>query len=160
MKFLKLWDLSGYSKEQCPRGLLAKNEHFGANCLWDRSPVMLRNSSKFFWVDPFLWRRHYSNLQAGNWRRRERREIRRTRSRWVESRPAPLMYQLVRLIIKAPVNSSFSQHPSPRATAGHFPTLSVPGMEHLQIVCCPGLGYFQTSGPFPSFWHARGFLSE
>ena len=29
-------------KEQCPRGLLAKNEHFAANCLWDRSPVKLR----------------------------------------------------------------------------------------------------------------------
>ena len=52
-------------KEQCPRGLLAKNEHFGANCLWDRNPVMLRklhtNPSKFFWVDPpkkfeaFVW---------------------------------------------------------------------------------------------------------
>ena len=37
MKFLKLWDLSGYSER-------------------DRSPVMLRklrtNPSKFFWVDP------------------------------------------------------------------------------------------------------------
>ena len=51
-------------KEQCPRGLLAKNEHFGANCLWDHSPVMLRklhtNPSKFCWVDPkklegFVW---------------------------------------------------------------------------------------------------------
>ena len=30
MKFLKLWDIL---KEQCPRGLLAKNEHLGANCL-------------------------------------------------------------------------------------------------------------------------------
>ena len=29
-------------KEQCPRGLLAKNEHFGASCLRDRSPVILR----------------------------------------------------------------------------------------------------------------------
>ena len=33
MKFLKLWDLSGYSERTCPRGLLAKNEHLGANCL-------------------------------------------------------------------------------------------------------------------------------
>ena len=64
MTFLKLWDLSGYSerlKEQCPRGVLAKNEHFGANCLWDRSPVKLRklhiNPSKFFWVDPQKIRR-------------------------------------------------------------------------------------------------------
>ena len=39
-------------KEQCPRGLLAKNEHFRANCLWDRSPVMLRKLlTNFFWVN-------------------------------------------------------------------------------------------------------------
>ena len=48
-------------KEQCPRGLFAKNEHFWANCPWDRSPVMLRklhtNPSKFFWVDPKKIRR-------------------------------------------------------------------------------------------------------
>ena len=46
----------GFLKEQCPRDLLAKNENFGANCLQDRSPVMLRkfhtNPSKLFWVDP------------------------------------------------------------------------------------------------------------
>ena len=56
VKFLKLWDLSGYFERTMSRGLLAKNEHFGANCLWDRSPVILRklhtNPSKFFWVDP------------------------------------------------------------------------------------------------------------
>ena len=43
-------------KEQWPKGLLTKNEHCRANCLWDRSPVMLRklhtNPSKFFGVDP------------------------------------------------------------------------------------------------------------
>ena len=39
--------------------------------------------------------------------------------------------------------------PTPRATAGHLPALSVPGVGHLP-----------TPGPFPSFWHARGFLSE
>ena len=41
-------------KEQRPRDPLAKNEHFGVNCLWNRSPVMLRklhtNPSKFFGV--------------------------------------------------------------------------------------------------------------
>ena len=40
----------------------------------------------------------------------------------------------------------------PRATAGHWPTLSVAGVRHLQILCC--------LGPFPSFRHTRGFLSE
>ena len=54
MKFLKLWDFLGQDilKEQCPRGLLAKNEHFGANCFRDRCRVMLRklhtNPSNFF----------------------------------------------------------------------------------------------------------------
>ena len=33
MKFLKLWVCQDALKEQRPRGLLAKNEHFGANCL-------------------------------------------------------------------------------------------------------------------------------
>ena len=42
--------------------------------------------------------------------------------------------------------------PPPPATADHLPALSVPGLGHLQILCCPG--------PFPSFRHARGFLSE
>ena len=48
----------------------------------------------------------------------------------------------------------------PRATAGHLPTLSVPGVGHLQILCCPGAVHSPTPGPFLSFWHARGFLSE
>ena len=50
--------------------------------------------------------------------------------------------------------------PAPRATAGHLPALSVPGVGHLQILCCPGAGHLPTPGPFPSFCHARGFLSE
>ena len=50
--------------------------------------------------------------------------------------------------------------PPPRATAGHFPALSVPGEGDLQILCCPGTGRLLTPGPFPSFWYALGFLSE
>ena len=50
--------------------------------------------------------------------------------------------------------------PPPRATVGHLPTFSVPGVGHLQILCCPGAGHLPTPGLFPSFWHARGFLSE
>ena len=45
-----------FLKEQCPRGLLAKYGHFGANCLSDLSPVILRklhaNPSKFFLGKP------------------------------------------------------------------------------------------------------------
>ena len=50
--------------------------------------------------------------------------------------------------------------PPPRATAGHLPALSVPGVGHLQILRCPGAEHLQTAGPTPSFWHARGFLTE
>ena len=49
---------------------------------------------------------------------------------------------------------------APRATAEHLPALSVPGVGHLQILCCSGAGHLPTPRPFPSFWHARGFLSE
>ena len=41
--------------------------------------------------------------------------------------------------------------PPPRATAGHFPALSVPGVGHLQFLCCPRAGRLLTPGPFPSF---------
>ena len=50
--------------------------------------------------------------------------------------------------------------PPPRATAEHLPTLSVPGVGHLQILHFPGAGHLPTPGPFPSFGHAHGFLSE
>ena len=50
--------------------------------------------------------------------------------------------------------------PPPRATAGHLPALSVPGVGHLQILHCPGAGHLPTPGPLPSFWHARGFPLE
>ena len=49
-RVLKWWNFWNYGicqdilKDQCPRGLLAKNEHFGANCLWDVSWLYLENS--------------------------------------------------------------------------------------------------------------------
>ena len=48
----------------------------------------------------------------------------------------------------------------PRATVGRLPTLSVPGVGHLQILLCPGARHLPTPGLFPSFWHGHGFLSE
>ena len=48
----------------------------------------------------------------------------------------------------------------PWATTGHSPALSVPGVGHLQILHYPGAGHLPTPGPFPSVWHAGGFLSE
>ena len=42
----------------------------------------------------------------------------------------------------------------------HLPALSVLGVGHLQILHCPGARHLPTPGPFPSFSHARGFLSK
>ena len=44
-----------------------------------------------------------------------------------------------------------SPPPPPRATAGHFPTFSVPGCGHLLILRCPGAVHLPTPGLFPSF---------
>ena len=43
----------------------------------------------------------------------------------------------------------------PRAICPPFP-----GVGHLQFLHCPGAGHLSTPGLFPSFWNARGFLSE
>ena len=61
----------------------------------------------------------------------------------------PLMHQSIQ-----PAPSSL------RATTGHLPALSAPGVGHLQILHCSGAGHLPISVPFPSFWHAQGFLSE
>ena len=61
MKFLKLWNLSGYSEGTMSKRPSYKNEHFGANCLWDVSGLYSENSIQtlrsFFWVDPKKCRR-------------------------------------------------------------------------------------------------------
>ena len=46
------------------------------------------------------------------------------------------------------------QMPPPRATAGHLPALSVPGVGHLQILRCPGAGHLPTPGPLAFDTHA------
>ena len=58
------------------------------------------------------------------------------------------------------VNSSRAQTPPPRATVGHLPALSVPGVGHLQILHCQGARHLPTPGAIPSFCHALSFLSE
>ena len=50
--------------------------------------------------------------------------------------------------------------PPPPGYCGAFARLFNPGVGHLKILRCPGAGHFPTPGLFPSFWHARGFLSE
>ena len=68
------------------------------------------------------------------------------------------------LASNASVNSTCDQPspptPSPQFTEEHLPALSILGVEHLQILHCPGDRHFPTPWPFPSFWHARCFLSE
>ena len=48
----------------------------------------------------------------------------------------------------------------PGLLRGICPPCQSQGLGHLQILWCPGAGHFPAPGPFPSFWHARGFLSE
>ena len=56
--------------------------------------------------------------------------------------------------------SASCAHAPLRATAGHLPALSFPGVGHLPILRCPGAGHLPTPGLFPSCWHARGLLSK
>ena len=60
--------------------------------------------------------------------------------------------------------SASCAHAPLRATAGHLPALSFPGVGHLPILRCPGAEHLPTPGLFPglfpSCWHARGFLSK
>ena len=60
-------------------------------------------------------------------------------------------YQSWSLLVYASVTSTCAQPPPPRATAGHLPALSVPGVGHLQILHCPGAGHLPTPG------HSRAF---
>ena len=41
--------------------------------------------------------------------------------------------------------------PLPRATAGHLPALSVPGVGHLQILRCPGADHLPIPGQARAF---------
>ena len=50
-----------------------------------------------------------------------------------------------------PAPSPSSPPPPPRATAGHLPALSVPGVGNLQILHCPGPGICQSPGHFRAF---------
>ena len=43
---------------------------------------------------------------------------------------------------------------------GAFAHLDSPGVGHWQILHCQGVGHLSSPEPPPSFWHARGFLSE
>ena len=49
---------------------------------------------------------------------------------------------------------------APNTSPPAFAHLVSPGGGHLQILRCPGAGHLPTPGPFLSFWHARGSLSE
>ena len=54
------------------------------------------------------------------------------------------------------MHQSIPTAPSPPwATAKYLPAFSVPGVGHLQILRCPGAGYWPTPGLFPSFLSKR-----
>jgi len=71
--------------------------------------------------------------------------------------PAKIMYTVIVSLllssslfnVNASVNSTCAQ--PPRATAGHLPAWSVPGVGHLQMLHCPGAGHLPIPGPIPSF---------
>ena len=68
----------------------------------------------------------------------------------------PIIYQSIPAAPRHPPPG----HPPPRATVGHLPALSVPGVGHLQILHCQGARHLPTPGATPSFCHALSFLSE
>ena len=60
--------------------------------------------------------------------------------------------------------SQFQLHPAPPPPppgyCGAFARLVSPGDGAFANFVLPGAGHLPTWGPTPSFWHARGFLSE
>ena len=70
-----------------------------------------------------------------------------------------IFYLMVFSMCNASVNSSCAQPPS-TGYCGAFACLVSPGDGALAQFVLPGAGRFPTPGPFPSFWRARGFLSE
>ena len=53
-----------------------------------------------------------------------------------------------------------SSTPPPPGYCGAFARLVIPGGGAFANFVLPGAGHLPTPGPFLSFWHARGFLSE
>ena len=50
--------------------------------------------------------------------------------------------------------------PPPPGNCGAFARLVSPGGGAFANFALPGAGHLPTPGPFPSFWHARGFLYQ
>ena len=71
------------------------------------------------------------------------------------------MYHSISTGIYISVNSSCAQpRLPPRATAGHLPAFSVPGVGHLQVLRCPGPGICQPRGYSRTFeTHAVSYLN-
>ena len=69
-------------------------------------------------------------------------------------------YEALFLSYRPQTKSSISQFFKINCTHSIFRTTEPLGVGHLQILRCPGAGHLSIPGLFPSFWHARGFLSE
>ena len=58
--------------------------------------------------------------------------------------PSVSWFAVYRMCNETVMHQSIPPAPSPpRATAGHLPALSVPGVGHLQMLHCPGAGHLQ-----------------
>ena len=71
----------------------------------------------------------------------------------------PYSLSVCRSFLYASVNSSCAQHP-PGLLPGICPPCQSWGWGICKFCAARGLGICQPPGPFLSFWHARGFLSE
>ena len=78
-----------------------------------------------------------------------------------EQAPALQMSNYTCLIVYQCIRQ-FQLHPGPPPPQPHLhlPSLSVPGVGHLQILCCPGARHLPTLGLFPSFWWAKLELTD
>ena len=78
-----------------------------------------------------------------------------------EQAPALQMSNYTCLIVYQCI-SQFQLHPGPPTPNPIciLPSLSVPRVGHLQILCCPGARHLPTLGLFPSFWWAKLELTD
>ena len=77
-----------------------------------------------------------------------------------EQAPALQMSNYTCLIVYQCIRQ-FQPHPGPPPQPHlHLPSLSVPGVGHLQILCCPGARHLPTLGLFPSFWWVKLELTD
>ena len=97
------------------------------------------------------------------WRGRAKRPRKEGKRRWWEIQPKRIsiisgpnkqvIFESInsKIVINLCISQFHLRPGPPRATEGHLPALSVPGVGHLQILHCLGAGHSSTPGPYPRF---------